>query len=333
MLSILRSAVVEPWTVVDSSGSVLEVSKSLCSLLGYSEEEFQTLSMPQIVSSIPEPGASGLVVCTRKDGTTLPLVLNADQYLEKSGYERTVYVFRDFENGFKYKDKESLLEEISELQQMSHIVSHDLQEPIRSILGHLSFIDFSLIEDPETIESLNFIQEAGNHLKNLVEGLLEFTSVSRGHEFDLVDFDRVLRQAVRNLDSHIKETKASVSWGGDLPVLRLDVSQMVSVFQNLISNALKYHVSGEIPEVKIVCSRENFGWKISVIDNGIGLNPSQLAKSFRVFQRFHSKDKYPGTGLGLAISQKIVHRHKGKIWLESAGEGMGAIANVWLPEC
>jgi light-regulated signal transduction histidine kinase (bacteriophytochrome) len=166
-----------------------------------------------------------------------------------------------------------------------------------------------------------------------VEGLLEFTSVSRGHEFDLVDFDRVLRQAVRNLDSHIKETKASVSWGGDLPVLRLDVSQMVSVFQNLISNALKYHTSGTSPEVKILCSRENFGWKISVIDNGIGLNPSQLAKSFRVFQRFHSKDKYPGTGLGLAISQKIVHRHKGKIWLESAGEGMGAIANVWLPEC
>jgi light-regulated signal transduction histidine kinase (bacteriophytochrome) len=159
-------------------------------------------------------------------------------------------------------------------------------------------------------------------MQRLIQDLLMFSRVTaHGRPRELVDLHQVLGEAVVNLQAAIGESGALVS-NGDLPSLIADRTQLVQVFQNLIGNAIKFRKEGESPLVHISARREGEEWIISVKDNGIGIDPKHFSRLFVIFQRLHGPGQYPGTGIGLALCQRIVARHGGWIWVESApGQG------------
>lgn len=150
-----------------------------------------------------------------------------------------------------------------------------------------------------------------------------FGSIQNAIDAALPGYHVVVRQtveaAINNLDVSIKEHQASITVGA-LPRLRVDTSNFIRLFQNLIGNSLKYR-SAAPPVIDISCEKSGKEWRFCIRDNGIGINPAYLDKIFVIFKRLHSKTKYPGTGIGLALCKKIIDRHGGRIWADSSGAG------------
>jgi light-regulated signal transduction histidine kinase (bacteriophytochrome) len=138
----------------------------------------------------------------------------------------------------------------------------------------------------------------------------------------------VVNQALQNLDAMIRESGAEIRCGG-LPSLQADQSQLITVFQNLIANAVKFR-SKEPPQIQISAERHGADWVFQVRDNGIGIDPKQFLRLFVIFQRLHRREVYPGTGMGLALCKRVVGRHGGRIWLESE-PGKGSTFFFSLP--
>jgi light-regulated signal transduction histidine kinase (bacteriophytochrome) len=134
-----------------------------------------------------------------------------------------------------------------------------------------------------------------------------------------VDFQEVLEEVSFNLNVLIRENQARIDCQ-DLPILEADKTQMVRIFQNLISNSIKYR-GEDAPWIRVKAREEGDQVVFSVQDNGIGIDPQHLESIFTIFSRLHRQDQYPGTGMGLAIVQRIVHQHGGEIWAESEGDG------------
>lgn len=167
-------------------------------------------------------------------------------------------------------------------------------------------------------------------MQKLIEALLSYSRVAtRAAEFKRVDMNRVYAEASTNLSAFIVESKARVR-SGELPAVSGDEIQLLQLLQNLIGNAVKFRKPGVTPEVQISAVREKEEWLFSVSDNGIGIEKEYFDRVFQIFQRLHSQAEYPGTGLGLAVCKKIVERHGGRIWVESA-PGQGTTFFFTLP--
>jgi PAS domain S-box-containing protein len=211
-----------------------------------------------------------------------------------------------------------------ELELFAYVASHDLQEPLRMVSSYTQLLAKRLEGklDQDTQDFIGFAVDGANRMQRLIQDLLVYSRVTtRGRAYELVDLHQVLGEAVANLQTAISESGALVS-NGDLPSLNADRTQLVQVFQNLIGNAIKFHNEGESPRVHISARREGEEWIISVKDNGIGIDPKHFSRLFVIFQRLHGRQQYPGTGIGLALCQRIVARHGGRIWVESApGQG------------
>jgi PAS domain S-box-containing protein len=210
-----------------------------------------------------------------------------------------------------------------ELEQFAYIASHDLQEPLHMIN---SFVDLLCIRcdqklDNKEKEYLDFVRQGSRQAKTLIHELLEYSRIGREKSAQMVDLQTVLREVQANLKISIDESKARVSYCG-LPSIKANYSEMVQLFQNLISNAIKYR-SQEPPQINISYSGlEGDQWLFAVKDNGIGIDPQYKERIFGMFQRLHPKSEYSGTGIGLAICKKIVEQHSGRIWVESQpGQG------------
>jgi light-regulated signal transduction histidine kinase (bacteriophytochrome) len=210
-----------------------------------------------------------------------------------------------------------------ELQDFAFVLSHDLQEPLRSIVGFSKLLQeragSSL--DEESLRYLDVVQRSGRKLQALIKDLLSYARLGRDDwEKSPVDLSSVCGAAIEQLQSAIQEAGAEVTCD-KLPVVRGDSAQLSLVFQNLVGNAIKYR--GErAPVVHVSADRGVSGWEVSVRDNGLGIAPEFHQKIFEVFERLHSYERIPGTGMGLAICKKIVERHGGQISVESEpGEG------------
>jgi light-regulated signal transduction histidine kinase (bacteriophytochrome) len=152
--------------------------------------------------------------------------------------------------------------------------------------------------------------------------------MTRPHE--PVDCDDLVEEALRRLAARLEETGGEVVVDGDLPVVRGDAGLLTAVFQNLISNGLKFR--GEAPpRIEIAAERAGGAWRFSVTDNGIGIDDEYAERIFVIFQRLHTRDSYEGTGIGLAMCRKIVEYHGGRIWLAPAEAGRGARFDFTLP--
>ena len=218
-----------------------------------------------------------------------------------------------------------------ELQDFAYVSSHDLQEPLRKIqaFGDLLESEYSA-ELGEGSEYLRRMQNAASRMSTLIQDLLAFSRVSsKPNARRDVDLNEVVRDVVSDLEVRINDTQATIDIG-KLPHVIADPTHMRQLFQNLISNALKFSRPGVDPVVEISATQTKQVYEIRVKDNGIGFNIKYLDRIFAVFQRLHGKEAYEGTGIGLAVCRKIVERYNGTITAEST-EGQGSTFVVRMP--
>jgi PAS domain S-box-containing protein len=206
-----------------------------------------------------------------------------------------------------------------ELEQFTSIVSHDLQEPIRSIKSFLQLINIKL-NNQEYDDLKTYIEKAvssADRMKQLIQNLLHYSQLSKGERVEeTVRVEDIINEAVQNVRNSVDNSNAQITIETDVETIEGDRVQLVQLVQNLLSNALKF-TDAQSPKIKISGVRENGHVKFSISDNGIGIAETDLNKVFEIFRRLHTKKAYPGTGIGLAICKKIVDRHNGRIWPES----------------
>jgi two-component system sensor histidine kinase/response regulator len=229
---------------------------------------------------------------------------------------------------------EELLRSNRELEQFAYVVSHDLQQPLQSVTGFVRLIQlkYESTLDEVAQDYLNRIHEIGSRMQRLIQDLLAYAQIDKQQEesLEVVDCNEILQQVLDNLRETIIEKSAIVT-SDPLPLVKGSESQLVQLFQNLISNGIKFVPSQVIPTIHISVAQHNNYWFISICDNGIGIKSEHLQQIFEIFQRIHSAQKYPGTGIGLATCKKIVERHGGQIWVESQF-GKGTTFHFTLPE-
>ena len=222
--------------------------------------------------------------------------------------------------------RESLLEvkrSNAELEQFAYITSHDLREPLRMITSFLQLLERRYKDqlDEDANEFIGYAVSGAKRLDVMIQDILIYSKIAnKERNITFVKMDNVLKQSYLNLKSSIDENDVEIT-NDHLPTLKIDEQLMVQLFQNLISNAIKY-CGEESAKIHISAKKDNKHWRFSVKDNGIGISEKHLEKIFTIFQRLHTHEEYEGTGIGLAIAQKIVNQHGGQIWVESKlGEG------------
>jgi signal transduction histidine kinase len=216
------------------------------------------------------------------------------------------------------KRSEEITRSNKELEKFAYVASHDMQEPLRTIISYIQLLEdkFEGTTDEETKHYMDFIVGAGYRMRDLITGLLEYSRINRlNSEPEEVDCNQVMREVLANLGNSINESKSLVTYSL-LPIIKGNHFQMVQLFQNLISNAIKFKGQFE-PQIHISCKEVNDQYQFVVEDNGIGIESKYSSQIFEIFKRLHPVGEYPGMGIGLAICKKIVEHHKGKIWLES----------------
>jgi PAS domain S-box-containing protein len=205
----------------------------------------------------------------------------------------------------------------AELEQFAHVVSHDLQEPLRAVNGYCSLLDLHC-KDKLDERALGYIQnavEGANRMQVLLQELLDYSRINHDERHSTeVRWDVVRDRVESNLSRAIEESGATLNWSA-LPTIIGFESQMARLLQNLIGNAIKYRTDRP-PVVDVTAERFQDQWRFSVFDNGIGIDPQHADRIFDKFQRLHTHAEYPGSGIGLSICKRIVERHGGQIWIE-----------------
>jgi PAS domain S-box-containing protein len=219
----------------------------------------------------------------------------------------------------------------AELEQFAYVASHDLQEPLRMVSSYLKLIErrYKGKLDSDADEFIEFAVDGATRMKALINDLLTYSRIGTGkQELQWTDTQAVLNQVLADLRPTIEDSGAVVT-SDPLPTLVAVEGQLDQLFQNLISNAIKFS-SEKPPEIHIGAERVNNTWLFSVRDNGMGIDPQHAERIFVLFQRLQSRGQYPGTGIGLAICKKIVDYHGGRIWVESS-PGQGATFYFTIP--
>ncbi|HLO77455.1 MAG TPA: PAS domain S-box protein [Magnetospirillum sp.] len=210
----------------------------------------------------------------------------------------------------------------AELEQFAYVASHDLREPLRMVSSYISLLErrYAQMFDQDGKDFLGFIRDGAQRMDRMVLDLLAFSRIDRrGAPIVPMSAADAMAAALDNLKIAIDESGAQVQV--DLPALPAvmgDIHQIISLFQNVIGNALKYHQPGKQPHIRVDCRNEAPLWHFTVADDGIGIAPEFHDRIFQLFQRLHTREAYEGTGIGLAMCKKIVERHQGAIWVDSA---------------
>jgi len=211
----------------------------------------------------------------------------------------------------------------AELEQFAYVASHDLQEPLRKVASFCQALDrrYRGRLDDRADQYLEFAVDGAKRMQALINDLLAFSRVGRsGREHELLDVGELVEQARSGLSQALEEAGATVAVSTDLPTVRGDRALLASVFQNLITNAIKFR-GPDPPMVRIDALARDGCWEFSATDNGIGIGAEYRERVFVIFQRLHPRDAYPGTGIGLAMCRKIVEYHGGRIWADAAHAG------------
>ncbi|CAA7625672.1 putative signal transduction histidine kinase [Candidatus Terasakiella magnetica] len=219
----------------------------------------------------------------------------------------------------------------TELERFAHLASHDLREPLRTIVGFSQLLQkrYHGQIDAEANEFMGLIIHAARRMNDLIGDLVTYSQVTgKQAGFKPVDLGATCASVMDLLRESLSETDGKVTLG-ELPTITGDPVQLIRLFQNLIGNAIKFHHPTTPPEIEVTARPTAENWIISVADNGIGIEDSG-ADIFEVFRRLHRQDEYPGTGVGLAICKRIVERHGGTIWYEPNPSG-GTIFRFTLP--
>jgi len=230
-----------------------------------------------------------------------------------------------------YERTNALEQSNRDLEQYTHVVSHDLQEPLSVVISYLQLLNRQYYNrlDDDADEFIGFAVDGAQRMQSMIKALLMFSRVGRkANQAKSVSTEDILNQTLKNLSVAIQECKAVITHD-ILPKVMADESLLIQLFQNLIANAIKFrgekqariHISAECKDDK---------WVFSIQDNGIGINPKFSQRIFTIFKRLHTVAEYPGTGIGLAVCRKIVESYGGQIWLTSE-PGTGTTFFFTLP--
>ena len=265
-----------------------------------------------------------------KEGEKIPIILYSNvEYNEKGEAINNRFTCVDISEvknaQEKLKEQKADLERANkDLEQFVSICSHDLQEPLATIkfgsdvLGKLYADNL----DEKGKNYISYIDEASDRLSNQIKALLEHSRIGRNTKKSTVDTRELAEVVKYDLGKRIKDTNATVSIG-NLPKVKAYKIELRLLFQNLLSNALKYIDKDRKPEIRISSFKEGNYWVFSVMDNGIGISEEDQKNIFTIFSRVRTKEKYEGTGVGLAHVEKIVQLHEGTIWVDSQ-KGVGS---------
>jgi PAS domain S-box-containing protein len=332
--------------LADDDTHYVDANPAACELTGYTRAELLELQMSDLTPAVESEQArarwqafvangtqSGEHVILRKDGSHVPVEYRAVANILPGLH---LSVMRDVTEWKQTRQRlqqyaQELERSNRELQQFASIASHDLQEPLRVMIGYAQLLSRRYGEqlDEDGREFLDYLAGGANRMHALVQGLLEYSRVgAKGVHPARVDGEVLLEQVLTNLRRSIEESGAIVTHD-PLPVVVADELQLARVFQNLIANSIKFR-SEEQPRIHVSAERRGDEWTFSVRDNGIGIDPQHAERIFLIFQRLHTREEYPGSGIGLAICKKIVMGHGGRIWVESQ-PGRGAVFSFTLP--
>jgi PAS domain S-box-containing protein len=221
-----------------------------------------------------------------------------------------------------------------ELEQFAYIASHDLAEPLRSVSGPIGLLArrYKGRLDGEADRLIDFALGGCLRMQDMINDLLAFSRVGRleGPPTE-VDCNAVIDKVLAAVAPLVAERGATVD-RDDLPAVQAEPGQLERVFQNLISNALKFTSDDRVPVIHIAAERQAEGWRLSVTDNAIGIEPRHRERVWVMFKRLHTQSEYPGTGIGLAMVKKIVERHGGTVGIDSATPGPGSVFWFTFPE-
>jgi len=235
-----------------------------------------------------------------------------------------------FQNEEKEKRTAELIIANKELGQFAYIASHDLQEPLRTISNYMQVFeeDYSEQLDDNAHKYILSVNNATKRMSLLVRSLLDFSRLGRDKKLAHVDFKKIINDVIADLQTMIKNADATITVA-EMPVLNVYEVEIGQLFQNLITNAIKFQKKDSRPNIQILSKKVNENWQFSVSDNGIGIEPDHFHRVFDIFQRLHTGDEYQGNGIGLANCKKIVELHQGEIWVEST-PAMGSTFNFTI---
>jgi len=219
-----------------------------------------------------------------------------------------------------------------ELEQFAYIASHDLQEPLRMVSSFLSQIEKKYGDklDEKGKEYIFYAVDGAKRMRQIILDLLEYSRAGKSEDpFTDINTQELVEEILLLYKTRIEELHATIIFH-DLPVVVAHKTPLRQVFQNLISNSLKYHQKDVAPRIEIKAIAQDHQWEFIVTDNGIGINQEYFDRIFIIFQRLHNKDEYAGTGIGLAVTKKIIDHFGGKIWVEST-EGEGSTFHFTIP--
>jgi PAS domain S-box-containing protein len=310
-------------------GQLVEANRKALEMLGYTEAELLQMNAAQLHP--PEDLARAMaafagmaqrqvercsdVLVVRKDGHCFP----ADITGSLIDLEDETVLWGSFRDISDRKQVELELQRSNqELEQFAYAASHDLQEPLRAVTGYTQLLmaEYGDRFDDTAQSYAEYVIDGAKRMQQLIQDLLAYSRVgTRGKDFALTDCNAVVKEALRNLQIAIAESRAEIVVE-PLPTLPADHTQLVQLYQNLIGNALKF-CQQDHPCVHIRAIQREVDVLFQVEDNGIGIKPQYLDRIFEVFKRLHTRREYSGTGIGLALSKKIVLRHGGQIWAES----------------
>jgi signal transduction histidine kinase len=280
----------------------------------------QTLSGGRVIVVTTQPLQKGGWVDIQEDVTEKH---NYARLLEQRVAEKTREIA---------EQAEELRRSNIELERFASVASHDLQEPLRMVASYTQLLGrrYKGQLDANADEFIHFAVEGATRMQALIDDLIMYSRVStKGQSLRSTDCEEVVDHALANLRA-AREDSGAIIMRDAMPTVTADGSQLLRLFQNLISNAIKFR-GNRSPEIHVGAERNACGWVFSVRDNGIGIDAKYAHQLFVIFKRLHTRSEYPGTGIGLAICKKIVERHGGRIWFESLPD-KGATFFFTLPD-
>jgi PAS domain S-box-containing protein len=285
------------------------------------------------------PTFSAVLTCLHRDGS--PRYVRCRVFVKRAASGRAIRLVGAHTDitqnelwAQELKEKTAQLERSNaELETFAYVASHDLRQPLRSVTGFIGLLDeqYGLGLPEEGQGFIRFAREGARRMDRLIVGLLEYSRIGRAEPVsEQLDLGPVARCAIDDLKLLLDEAGAVVDLPATWPLVAGREGELTRLFQNLIGNAAKYRDPSRPIRIAVAVAEDAAGWRISVSDNGIGIEPRYFDRIFGIFQRLHAAGEYEGTGIGLALCKKIVERHGGRIWLDSQ-PGRGATFHFTLP--
>ncbi len=332
-LRVLFEGIDDAILVYDQQGHILDCNHAACEQLKFTRDELLTRTVADVSIDHDEAWASPCFITS--GGQTYPVDIRATS-IHDHGQELTLAVARDITELKRIQNElresiERLQESNQSLEEYARVASHDLQEPLRKIESFAKIVieDYEPKLDKDGKHYLHIMSDAANRMRQLIKDVLAFSEAGasdRPKEF--VDLNEVLALVQDNLSSRIKDKKAGVSIG-KLPTIFGDRTAMIQLFQNFVSNALKFN-QRKAPRVEVFAEEHVNEWDVLVKDNGIGMKEWEMRHIFAPFKRLHGRGAYEGTGIGLAVCRRIIHRHGGRVSVQSES-GKGSVFRVTFP--